>query len=312
MDLDLFDKKGIKPMLIKDMKNPFNSPEWLYELKLDGIRCIAYLDKVSTDLRNKRDMKLLPRFPELYDINKCVKKKCILDGELVVLKNGVPDFYEVQKRTTMNDKFKIQLANTKYPASFVAFDIIYLEDKEVTDLELIERKKLLEDIIIDNKKCAFARYIIENGIGLYEVADQQKLEGVVAKKLESKYWFGKESRDWIKFKRMADEDFIICGFTKKNEMSTILLGQYKGDKLVYKGSVSFGVRYNLLLENKDLIIDYSPFNLTPTDVYNNEITWLKPVLVCIVEYMPNTKNSLRQPVFKGLRDDVLPYQCQVK
>lgn len=84
MDLDLFDKKGIKPMLIKDMKNPFNSPEWLYELKLDGIRCIAYLDKVSTDLRNKRDMKLLPRFPELYDINKCVKKKCILDGELVV------------------------------------------------------------------------------------------------------------------------------------------------------------------------------------------------------------------------------------
>lgn len=310
--MDLFEQKGIKPMLIKEQKQPFNSPDWLYELKLDGIRCIAYLDENGTDLRNKRDMKLLPRFPELSDINKYVKKKCILDGELLVLKNGVPEFYEVQKRTMMSDKFKIELAYSKYPASFVAYDIIYLDGEEVTDLKLIDRKKLLEDVIIDNKKCAISRYIIENGIGLYELADEQKLEGIVAKRLESKYWFGKETKDWIKFKRMADEDFIICGFIKKSPMSTVLLGQYKGDRLVYKGAVSFGVRYNLLMENRDLIIDYSPFNLAPTDVTNDEITWLKPELVCVVEYMPNSKSSLRQPVFKGIRDDVLPHQCQVK
>lgn len=310
--MDLFEQKGIKPMLIKEQKQPFNSPDWLYELKLDGIRCIAYLDENGTDLRNKRDMKLLPRFPELKDINKYVKKKCILDGELLVLKNGVPEFYEVQKRTMMNDKFKIELAYSKYPASFVAYDIIYLDGKEVTDLKLIDRKKLLEDVIIDNKKCAISRYIVGNGIGLYELADEQKLEGIVAKRIESKYWFGKETKDWIKFKRMADEDFIICGFIKKSPMSTILLGQYRGNKLVYKGSVSFGVRYNLLIENRDLIIDYSPFSVTPTDIYNDKITWLKPHLVCVVEYMPNTKNSLRQPVFKGIRDDVLAKDCRVK
>lgn len=310
--MDIFDVKGIKPMLIRDLKKPFNSPDYLYELKLDGIRCIAYLDVNSTDLRNKRDMKLLPRFPELIDINKYINKKCILDGELVVLKNGVPDFYEVQKRSIMTDSFKIQLAYSKYPASFVAYDVIYLDNKEVTNLELIERKKLLENVITESTQCAISRYIVENGIELYELADKHKLEGIVAKRLSSKYWFGKETKDWIKFKRMADEDFIICGFIKKNPMSAILLGQYKGNKLVYKGSVSFGVRYNLLLENKDLIIDYSPFNLTPTDICDSEVIWLNPVLVCVVEYMPNTKNSLRQPVFKGIRDDVLPQQCQVK
>ena len=144
--MDLFDEKAIKPMLIKDMMNPFNLIDWIYELKLDGIRCIAYLNDFETDLRNKRNMNLLPRFPELEMIHKQVKNKCVLDGELIILKDGVPDFYELQRRTLLIDTFKIKLANNKYPASFVAYDIIYYNNEATTDLPLIERKKILQEV----------------------------------------------------------------------------------------------------------------------------------------------------------------------
>lgn len=308
--MDLFDQKAIKPMLIKEMQQPFNSPDWIYELKLDGIRCIAYLDETSTDLRNKRDMNLLPRFTELKDINLQVKSKCILDGELVILKNKVPDFYELQRRTLLTDKFKIELSAKQFPANYVVYDILYLDGEVLNSLPLSERKKLLNSTIIENNKISVSRYINEFGIELFELTKQQELEGVVAKRLESKYYFDKRTVDWIKFKRMADEDFVVCGFVKNQPMLSIVLGQYKGSKLIYKGSVSYGVKYNALSEYQDLITNRSPFDLTPLN--DDNTIWLEPKLVCVVEYMPNTKNSLRQPVFKGFRDDVSPLECQIK
>ena len=305
--MDLFEEKNIKPMLIKEMQNPFNSKDWLYELKLDGIRCIAYLNHEKTELRNKRNLRLLPKFPELKEIYLQVKETCILDGELCVLNNGVPDFYEVQRRALMTDSFKRKLAYTKLPASFVAYDIIYYKNQPVTDKPLLERKNLLESVVNENESLAISRYIIEQGIELYNLAVEKELEGIVAKRLESNYYFGKETRDWIKFKRMTDEDFVVCGFIKKKPISSVILGQYKGNKLIYKGSVSLGVRHDLIQHYEHLITPISPFDLTP--INHDTVTWLKPQLVCVVEYMPNTKDALRQPVFKGLRNDVLPKSC---
>jgi DNA ligase D-like protein (predicted ligase) len=307
--MDLFEQKGIKPMLISDLKEPFNSADWLYELKLDGIRCLTYLDHKGTDLRNKRNMNLTPKFPELQTIHQSVKTKCILDGELLVLKNGVPDFYELQRRVMMSDFFKIQLAYSKYPASYVAYDLIYYNDIEVIDLPLIERKHILQDIIMENSHLAVSRYIENNGVELYHLAEQQKLEGVVAKKKDSKYYFDKRSKDWLKFKRLVDEDFVVCGYVQNESKSySLILGQYKGDTLVYKGSVTFGVKLDFLEKCKR--IESSPFTLTPTGY--DEVIWLEPSMVCVVEYMPNTKDALRQPVFKGIRDDVMPRDCKVK
>lgn len=308
--MDLFEEKNIKPMLIKEMQEPFNSPDWLYELKLDGIRCIAYLDNSGTELRNKRNLRLLPKFPELKHIHERVNTRCILDGELCVLNKGVPDFYEVQRRALMSDSFKRELAYKKLPASFVAYDLIYMDNKQLTDYPLMERKKHLEELLHENSSIAISRYIIEKGIELYEMADLQQLEGIVAKRLESKYYFGKETKDWIKFKRMADEDFVICGYIRKEPISSIILGQYKNKKLMYRGSVTLGVRHDLLHSNSHLITPHPPFDISP--MFNESVTWLQPRLVCVVEYMPNTKGALRQPVFKGLRDDVLPTDCKVK
>lgn len=115
--MELFNKKGIKPMLIAEQREPFNSENYLFELKFDGIRCIGYFDNDSVDFRNKRDMKLSSLFPELQEIYKQIKKKCILDGELIVTINGKPDFYEVQRRAILRDSFKIKLAADKLPAT---------------------------------------------------------------------------------------------------------------------------------------------------------------------------------------------------
>ncbi|MDI9488141.1 MAG: 50S ribosomal protein L33 [Bacillota bacterium] len=118
----------------------------------------------------------------------------------------------------------------------------------------------------------------------------------------------KRTKDWIKFKFLADEDFVICGYIiKEKGITSIILGQYKGRELIYKGHVTLGVRY------KDLSIcetlPSSPFAHTPPG--NENAVWLKPKLVCVVEFMPNEKGMLRQPVFKGFRDDKDPLDCQV-
>ncbi|MDF2538386.1 MAG: dependent ligase [Herbinix sp.] len=305
--MDLFEEKNIKPMLISEMTEPFNDPDWIYELKLDGIRCIAYLGE-DTELRNKRNDRLLPKVPELTDIYKHVKDRCILDGELVILKNGVPDFFELQKRALTTNRFKIQLSSEQFPACFVAYDILYRKDTQLTNLPLLDRKAILSDIVIEYPQLAVSRYLPEKGIELFAVAKQQSLEGVVAKRNNSKYYFDKRTKDWIKFKFLADQDFVVCGYiVKEKGITSVVLGQYKGSELIYQGHVTFGVKYGDL-KNQETI-DHSPFKVTPPG--NENAVWLDPELVCIVQYMPNDKGTLRQPVFRGFRNDKEPLDCQV-
>jgi len=307
--MDMFEEKAIKPMLIKDMLDPFSSPDYIYELKLDGIRCIAYLDEVYTDLRNKRNDIMLPRFPELSNINTFVKGKCILDGELIIIKKGVPDFFEVQRRSLMSDRFKIELASNQYPACFVAYDILYINNKQITGLPLMERKKLLEEVVNEDIKLAISRFVPEHGIELFNLAKEQHLEGVIAKVKDSKYYLDKRTKEWIKFKFLADKDFAVCGYINKEKgMISLILGQYRGNDLLYKGHVTLGVRSNFANEYNCIEINYSPFRLTPSG--NEDAVWLEPTLVCVVQYMPNDKGYLRQPVFKGIRDDKTPLECQ--
>ncbi len=309
--MDIFDTKGIKPMLIAEQEEPFDSMDYIYEIKLDGIRCIAYLDKDGTDLRNKRDKKLLQHVPELTNIHKQVKDKCILDGELFVMKNGITDFYEIQKRSLMTDPFKIQLAAQKYPASFVAYDIVYLKNKQIDTLPLMERKQLLEDIVIETDRISVSRFIEQYGIQLFELAKSKGLEGIVAKRKDSMYLFDKRSKNWIKCKVMSTEDCVICGYIpKNNNMLSLVLGQYDGDVLVYRGHVTLGVSPRILNQHHYRKVEYSPFGYIPKG--NENATWIEPTLVCIVESMPTEKEAFRQPVFKGIRDDKAPIDCIIK
>ncbi len=295
--MDLFAEKNISPMLIAEMKDAYDDPDWIYELKLDGCRCVAYLEDGKVTLRNKRNMELLPRFPELTQMHKQAKKRCILDGELVVLVGGKPDFYELQKRTLMLDRFKIELGASKLPASFIAYDCLQTGDQVLMDAPLMERKDILTNLIVEDDRFAVSRFIGENGIDLFRMTVERELEGVVAKRKDSLYHMGKRTKDWIKFKRMADENFVICGYIQ-GKMPSLVLGEVINGELRYAGTVTMGVRQE---ELKYLKKGACPFKDRLKG--KEEIVWCVPEMVCTVEYMPNTKEALRQPVYKGIRTD---------
>ena len=306
--MDIFDEKNLSPMLIAENKSPFDDENYIYELKLDGIRCLAYLDETGTELRNKRNKILNNIYPELSGINKQAQKRCILDGELLVLNDSKPDFYEVQRRSLMTNPVKIEMAAKKMPVCFTAFDIVYC-DGQITDLPLMERKKLLSDAVIGTPSLAVSRYIESNGIEFFNLAKQQGLEGIVAKRRDSKYYFGKRTKNWIKMKALLDDDFVICGYYfKEGNVASVILGAYQGDNLIYQSHVTMGVsRSDFKLISSAKRIAGSYYQGFPD--YENSV-WIAPDLVCTVEFMERTPNGgLRQPVFKGLREDKLPEEC---
>ena len=307
--MDIFYSKDVRPMLITEMTDPFDSPDYIYEIKWDGIRCISFLSDV-TEMRNKRNKRMIPFFPELEGLHKQVKETCILDHELLVLKNGVPDFYEVQKRAFMSNQFKIKLAADRYPASIIAYDILYYKDKDLTGLPLMERKKYLEDAVAENNLISVSRYVETNGIMLFQLVREKGLEGIVAKRKDSLYWQGRKTKDWIKCKVLSTDDCIICGYIKKkNNMTSLILGQFDGEALIYKGHVTLGVSLRILNQHKYKVIGDSPFGYVPEG--NQDAVWMEPELVCIVESMPTEKDSFRQPVFKGIRDDKSAAECKI-
>lgn len=307
---DIWETKNIRPMLIGTEGQPFDSDEYIYELKLDGERCITYLDRDKTILKNKRNILMLPKVPELAEIHKNVNVRCILDGELAVIKDGRPDFFEIQKRSMMSNPVKIDMAAKKYPACFTAFDILYFEDRQVTDLSLTERKELLQKAVIsENGRFAASRFIEKNGIKFYNLAEQQELEGIVAKRKDSKYYFDKRTKDWIKIKHLQDDGFIVLGYVpKENSMNSIILGQYSNGLLVYKGHVTLGVGGDPFRKIRALNKTSCPFSEIPKG--NENAVWVTPELVCTVKYMMKTESGgMRQPVFKGLREDKSPEEC---
>lgn len=311
---DLFEQKSIKPMLIGSEGEAFDSPNYLYELKLDGERCIAYLDpEFGTELRNKRNLKMLPKVPELSDIHKQVNCRCILDGELVVIKDGKPDFYEIQRRSLMSNPLKIELASRQNPACFTAFDILYYEDHSVCELPLTERKELLlKAVHEETARFAVSRVIEKNGIAFYELAKSQELEGIVAKRKDSRYYFDKRTKDWIKCKNLKDDDYVVCGYLPKdNGMTSIILGQYVDGTLKYKGHVTLGVGGEGFRKIRELPRIDAPIFEIPSG--NEDALWVEPSLCCTVKYMEKTESGgLRQPVFKGLREDKAPEECVEK
>lgn len=307
---DLFELKNALPMLIAQEAAAFDSKEYIYELKLDGIRCIAYLDRDSTQLRNKRNKNLNDIYPELLKIHEGINKKCILDGELIVLSDGKPDFFQLQRRSLMTNKMKIEQAGILIPVRFVAYDILYIDDRQITELPLFERKELLNSAFNETPALAISRYIYEYGIDFFKLAVEQNLEGVVAKRQSSKYYMDKRTNDWVKFKKKLDDDLIICGYTadKQDKIKSLTLGAYKNGVLLNQGTVAFGVS-----SDTEIIIKQFAKENPYSNPFNNDqenIVWIKPELVCTVEFMMRTETGhMRQSVFKGIRFDKKAEDC---
>ncbi|MGI6768519.1 MAG: DNA ligase [Bacilli bacterium] len=292
-----FEKRNLSPMLFEEAKDVFNSPDYLYELKFDGIRCLAYLDE-ATELINKRGKILNQTYPELKNLHQNVKVKMLLDGELLLIKNGKPDFYALQRRSLMTDPFKIKIQTNINPVIYVAFDLLYLKDKFLIDTPLLERKKLLQENVQESKDLIISKYIKENGQKLFQVVKEMKLEGIVAKKKDSHYYPGKRSSVWLKIKIYEEDDLIICGYIPKENVIDLILGRYLDGKIIRAGSVVTG-------KFKQQIINYAKNNPSiPLFPKKENVIWMVPKLVGRVRYMMKTKEGgLRQPVFMGVRDD---------
>lgn len=310
--MDIFEQKNIAPMLIGAEGEAFDSPDYLYELKLDGERAVVFLDPDNTELRNKRNKRMNSIFPELEELHRQVSGRCILDGEYVALVDGKPCFAKVQRRSLMSNPFRIKLAAEKSPISFVAFDILYLDGKDLTGLSLVERKALLQSTVTESERFAVSRVIEQSGTALYALAEQQGLEGIVAKRRESRYYQGKRTKDWIKVKNLLDDDFVVCGYILKSDhMTSIVLGQYKDGALTYKGHVTLGVSGAAFQQIQRQKRRDTPPLPVPNGHGNELAVWIEPELVCIVKFMERTSGGgLRQPVFKGLREDKLPSECR--
>ncbi len=312
---DLFETKHISPMLIAENVPPFEDEKYLYEMKWDGERCIAYLDpSEGTELRNKRQVRMLPKVPELAEIHRQVKNRCILDGELMCLVGGKPNFEAIQRRSLMSNRYKIELEAQRFPAAYVAFDCLYCDGEDLTMQPLTERKKILATAVTESPRMAVSRvFDAGQAMTLFEIAKQQNLEGIVAKEKGSLYFQGKRTKSWLKIKNMMDDDFVVCGYIyKDNHMISIVLGQYSGGKLVYKGHVTLGAGGAAFARIKaQPRAIRPPFDeAIPAGHGNEDAIWIVPNLVCVVEFMHRTKNGgMRQPVFKGLREDKLPEEC---
>lgn len=301
---DLFEEKNISPMLLYEVKEPFDDKDYIYELKLDGIRCIAYIEPNSCALQNKRFKDLTPVYPELSGICNCVKKRVILDGELVVLTDGKPDFYALQRRSLMTDGLRISIAAKRNPVQFVAYDLLYFDGKDLTAKPLTERKEILSKNVKEGFNLSISRYVSTCGVAFFELAERENLEGIVAKRKDGLYHIGRRTREWLKVKVMRDEDLLVLGYMPDGEgIKYLILGGYdENGVLQCRGKVSLGVSK----AEQKIIKDFAKRNTASSPLfeeYKNAV-WLKPELTGTVIYMQQTQSgAMRQPVWKGLRDD---------
>lgn len=292
--MDLFTNKKVLPMLFYP-GDLFDSKDYLYEIKFDGYRAIVYIDNNSVNIRSRRNNDITYLYPELMSISKCSTKKCILDGELIVMDDKGPNFFKMQKRSLIKDKSKIKQESLNNPVCFVVFDIIYYDNQDLTNLPLYQRKEYLEKYIKENNYLIKSKYVEKEGTKLFKEIKKKKLEGIVAKDKNSIYEIGKRTHSWLKIKVLKEEDFYIIGFKEENkEIKTVVLATKKDNNLILNGEVNLPNKIH-----RDYIKNLSKNNIIKNSYFNlKNITWLKLKLKGTVRYKEKTKNnSLRHAVF---------------
>ncbi len=304
----------LKPMLAVPAE-PFDSEDYLFEIKWDGYRCLCYLnEEVRLLSRNGKD--ITDAFPELTGLESAVRQKpAVLDGEIIVLEDGMPSFNSLQSRGRLKDKAKIRRAAALWPAVFMAFDILYYGGQSKVASFLVERKEILKDGVRVQDHLLISDYVLEKGKGFAAACAVKGLEGVMAKGLRSPYLPGKRSGHWKKIRNTREADLVICGYRHGKggrELGALFLGGYRGSEMIYQGKVGTGFdqkeeRYILELL-AGLQVKEPVLEIAPTE--SKGALWVKPRLVCSVNYLALTAEGLlRHPVYKGLRSDKLPTAC---
>lgn len=292
----------ISPMLATLINQPFDDENWIFEIKFDGYRLLAFIDHKHVQLKSRNNHLWNEKFPSIIDSLAKIDAQVIFDGELVVLDpKGKSNFQLIQNYQ------KKQQGDLYY----YIFDFLYKDGKDLRMLPLIERKKILKKYLqkLALPQIRFSQHILKKGKAFFNQATKSHLEGIIGKKRLSTY-LSKRSRDWVKIKNILRQEVIICGFTpprgSREKFGALVVGIYNDKKeLECVGRVGGGFNAALLpkiyYRLKPLVQLKSPFKKPPNF---SDVTWVNPRLVCEVAFTEWTKNNnMRHPIFQGLRTD---------
>ncbi|NWF52943.1 MAG: DNA ligase [Nitrospirae bacterium] len=308
----------IRPMLAKSSA-PFDSNNHIFELKWDGTRCIAFVDRNNVRLQNRRLIDITYRYPEFKELGTHLKvKSAVFDGEIVVLKEGIPCFEKLQQREHIEDIRRIEILSGLIPATYVVFDLLYLNGKSIMHKPLAERRDLLRCLFPISDNVILSESYSE-GKKLFKMGLKKGFEGIMAKEKTSPYLEGERSGYWLKIKKFSDIDAVICGYlegkgSRKDYFGSLILGVYDKGKLIHIGQVGTGIDEKTIKRLFKILnsikTDISPFDTVPE--LKRRAYWCRPEIVARVVYHEWTKdNRLRIPVFKGIRDDKGPKECVI-
>jgi bifunctional non-homologous end joining protein LigD len=287
--------------------------DWVHEVKWDGIRALVEVTdgRVRVWSRSGRDLSIA--FPELLELT-AVCDDTVLDGEIVALGDGaVPTLSGLADRIHITDGGKARRLAAVSPVTLLAFDVLRLGDRDLDRLPWRERRDLLEGIGLDDVSWQVPP-TYDDGPGLLAAAEQQGLEGIVSKKVTSRYQWGARSRDWLKFPIRPTGSFVVGGYRHETDsdhrLGAVLVGQPTAHGLDYRGRVGSGIAGkagSVLAELlAPLVTDHNPFLDVPRLDAAGTV-WVEPVLVVDVQYLRvTTDGRLRQPAYRGVRTDQTP------
>jgi bifunctional non-homologous end joining protein LigD len=288
----------VEPMKAVLTDERFSDPDWIFERKLDGIRCVAIKDDRTVRLLSRNHLSLDARFPEVVEaLERDAATNVVLDGEVVAFDGAQTSFARLQER-----------GERPVAVFYYVFDVLYAEGEDTTGLPLRERKALLRRLLAFHGPVRLTPHRNRDGEALFREACRKGWEGLIAKRADSPYVHGR-SRDWLKLKCSAEQELVIGGFTppkgSRTDLGALLLGYYEGDRLRYAGKVGTGFTRSTLRDLagrlEPLKRDDSPF---ADAVRERGATWVEPRLVAQIGFSEWTRDGrLRHPRFLGLRED---------
>jgi len=309
----------IYPMLAITADEPFDSPDFAFEPKWDGVRTLAFVDGGVVRLQTRNLLDCTAQYPEAHQIAEALTGayQAIVDGEIVALdEKGVPSFQKLQPRMHQRNESELRRLRKSTPVVYEVFDILWADGRDLTKRPLRERQQLLDEALTPMGNIRRSEQFIGTGTALFTAVQEQGLEGIIAKRLDSPYATTR-SAAWVKIKAFRTMECVVGGWTeglggRAQGLGALLLGIYKDDKLIPVGHVGSGfderTLKELLATLKEREVARSPFaaevraNTTPH--------WCEPELVCEVRYVEMTRDgTLRAPSYRGLRADVDPKEC---
>lgn len=309
----------IEPMLAITADEPFDSPDFAFEAKWDGVRALAFVDGGVVRLQTRNLLDCTAQYPEAHQIAEAMTGayQAIVDGEIVALdEKGVPSFQRLQPRMHVRDESAVRKLRRTTPVVYEVFDILWRDGEDLTRRPLRERRRILDESLTPMGAIRRSEQFVGTGRALYEAVKEQGLEGIVAKRLDSPYVTSR-SAAWVKVKAFRSMECVVGGWTagrggRASTLGALLLGVYHGDELIPVGHVGTGfddrTLRDLLAMLRERESPRSPFAVEPR--VNQPARWCLPELVCEVRYAELTREgTLRHPAYLGLRSDVDPKDC---